>query len=138
MNVGAAGLHPPAGSQHVAGPPPEEELQRARLYWLLARPLAALRGDLASLGIARSAEVKEPEDHIAALCEVMAGLIDGTYGLPQPVAAQHDFFAAHIAPWAGRFFADLARAEAAAFYTAVAELGRSFIEIERTAFAMED
>jgi TorA maturation chaperone TorD len=37
-----------------------------------------------------------------------------------------------------RFFADLAAAEAARFYQAVAELGRVFVEIERAAFAMAD
>ena len=48
--------------------------------FLNEKPLARLRGDMASLGIARADEVKEPEDHIAALCEMMAGLIEGAFG----------------------------------------------------------
>ena len=41
------------------------------------KPLARLRGDMARIGIARAEGVKEPEDHIASLCEMMAGLIEG-------------------------------------------------------------
>ena len=105
--------------------------------FLHEKPLAALRTDLAGLGVARAVDVSEPEDHAAALCEVMAGLIDGAYGLPQPVAVQRRFFDAHMAPWLGRLFADLAGAEAAGFYVAVGQLGRRFMEIERAAFAMD-
>lgn len=105
--------------------------------FLNEQPLAALRGTLAGLGIARAAQVKEPEDHIAALCEVMAGLIGGAYGMPQPLAVQRMFFERHIAPWAGRFFSDLAGIEAAVFYAPVGRLGRLFLAIENAAFAME-
>jgi TorA maturation chaperone TorD len=96
-----------------------------------------LRDALARLGIARAADVKEPEDHVAALCEVMAGLIDGAYGAAQPLAVQRSFFETHMAPWVGRFFADLEGAEAAVFYAAVGMLGRRFVEIESAAFAMD-
>jgi len=75
--------------------------------------------------------------HVAALCEVMAGLIDGAYGAPQPLAVQRGFFETHMAPWFGRFFADLEGAQAAVFYAAVGRLGRRFIEIESAAFAMD-
>jgi TorA maturation chaperone TorD len=105
--------------------------------FLNEKPLAVLRGALARLGIARATEVKEPEDHVAALCEVMAGLIGGTYGAPQPLALQREFFETQIAPWTARFFTDLAGAKAAVFYTAVGELGRLFVAIESAAFAMD-
>jgi TorA maturation chaperone TorD len=105
--------------------------------FLNEKPLAELRDALAGLGIARATEVKEPEDHVAALCEVTAGLIDGSYGMPQPLAVQRGFFETHMAPWIGRFFADLEGAEAAVFYTAVGRLGRRFVEIESAAFAMD-
>jgi TorA maturation chaperone TorD len=105
--------------------------------FLNEKPLAELRGALAGLGVARADDVKEPEDHVAALCEVMAGLIDGAYGAPQSLAVQHAFFETHMAPWIGRFFADLEGAEAAVFYGAVGRLGRVFVEIESTAFAMD-
>ena len=38
------------------------------------RVLVALRDDLAELGLARSEDAHEPEDHFAALCEVMRHL----------------------------------------------------------------
>jgi TorA maturation chaperone TorD len=105
--------------------------------FLNEKPLAELRETLAGLGIARADHVKEPEDHIAALCEVMAGLIDGSYGMPQALSVQRSFFETHMAPWVGRFFADLEGAEAAVFYAAVGMLGRRFVGIESAAFAMD-
>ena len=45
-------------------------------------------------------------------------------------------FEKHMAPWIGRFFADLERAEAAQFYRHVGTLGRLFIDIEAEAFAL--
>ena len=44
------------------------------------KPLANLRQDLLEMGIAVSGLNKEPEDHIAFLCEVMHGLITGGLG----------------------------------------------------------
>lgn len=102
--------------------------------FLHERPLARLRADLTELGIARTEGHAEPEDHIATLCEVMAGLIDGRF--PAPAAADQRIFQRHLAPWAGRFFADLERAEAARFYRSVGVVGRTFVEIEMEAFAL--
>jgi TorA maturation chaperone TorD len=45
-------------------------------------------------------------------------------------------FEAHLAPWVGRFFADLERADAADFYRPVGALGRVFVEIESEALAL--
>jgi TorA maturation chaperone TorD len=116
------------------------ELQPYASYYLTGflyeRPLAALRTDMARLGIARRDNVAEPEDHIAALCEMMAGLITGVFGRAASLAEQQEFFDRHLAPWAPRFFADLEAAQAAAFYMSVGQVGRLFLAIERDAFAM--
>jgi TorA maturation chaperone TorD len=45
-------------------------------------------------------------------------------------------FEKHLAPWIGRFFTDLERAEHADFCQRVGALGRLFIDIEMEAFAM--
>jgi len=94
--------------------------------FLYERPLARLRGDLAELGIVRAEDQCEPEDHIAILCEVMAGLAAGRFA-PRPAddrrLIEKQFFDKHLSPWARRFFADLERAEAADFYRAVAAVG---------------
>jgi len=106
--------------------------------FLHERPLARLRGDLAELGIARADEQCEPEDHIAILCEVMAGLAAGKFATAgdDRRSVEKQFFDKHLAPWARRFFADLERAEAAGFYRAVAAVGATFIDIETEAFAL--
>jgi TorA maturation chaperone TorD len=103
--------------------------------FLNERPLARLRDALAQLGIARSEGETEPEDHAAVLCEIMSGLAGGRFAAP--AGADRTLFAAHLAPWIGRFFADLEQADAAHFYRRIGALGRLFIEIEREAFAFE-
>ena len=104
--------------------------------FLNEKPLARLRGHMAELGIARNPDVKEPEDHIATLCEMMAGLIRGSYGTPLSLEDQHAFFNTHIGTWASHFFRDLEAAEGSVFYAPVGKIGRAFMEIEYEAFRM--
>lgn len=104
--------------------------------FLHEKPLSKLRNDMARLGIARDADRKEPEDHIASLMDMMAGLITGEFGDPAPLAEQKTFFEAHISSWASHFFADLEGAKSSVLYAAVGTIGRSFMEIEATAFSM--
>jgi TorA maturation chaperone TorD len=96
--------------------------------YLMERPLAILRTDLARLGFERSAEVKEPEDHAAIICDVMSALTaeDGGFDLP----TRADFFRRHVGPWLGRFFKDMTEADSARFYRAVGQFGRLFAELE--------
>ncbi len=100
------------------------------------KPLAKLRIDMGKLGIGRAEDVSEPEDHIAALCEMMAGLITGAFGAPADLASQQRFFDTHVAPWAKRFFEDLEAANSAAFYMPVGTIGKLFMGIEAQAFEM--
>jgi TorA maturation chaperone TorD len=104
--------------------------------FLNEKPLAVLRDDLARLGIARSDETREPEDHIAALCEVMAGLISGRFAAPGGLDTQQRFHAAHLAPWAAQFFSDLEAAASARLYRPIGAIGRSFMAIEDVAFGI--
>lgn len=102
------------------------------------RPLALLRTDLARLRIAGNDANSEPEDHIATLCEIMQGLIEGRFGAPASLATQRTFFETHLAPWLTRFFIDLESSPVAAFYAPVGTIGRLFIAIETDAFRMLD
>lgn len=102
--------------------------------FLHERPLARLRQDLIQFGIERSEGNCEPEDHAALLCEIMAGLAGGRF--PAPKGSDREIFEKHMAPWIGRFFADLECAEEADFYRRVGTLGRTFIDIESEAFAL--
>src|SRR3974390_1787474 len=113
----------PYGSYYIAG-------------FLHERPLARLREDLAVLGIERVEAQYESEDHAAILCEIMSGIAGCQF--PAPAGADRQMFERHLAPWIGRFFADLERAEAADFYRRVGTLGRVFIDIESEAFALAE
>ena len=103
---------------------------------LYGRPLVRLRESLRHLGIEKVAGHSEPEDHAAILCEIMAGLVSG--GFAAAAGADRDFFERYLAPWIGRFFADLENAKAARFYARVGSLGRTFVEVEREAFSLSD
>ncbi len=96
--------------------------------YLNDRPLADLRDDLARLGVERRPEVREPEDHAAAVCEVMAMIVADAP--PDELDEQRQFFARHVAPWMQNMFSDLAKAPSARFYQAVGTLGRELVEIE--------
>lgn len=102
--------------------------------FLHQRPLARLRADLAPLGIERAEDNKEPEDHAATLCEIMACLVGGR--LPAPQGTDQQIFEKHLKPWIGRFFADVERAEGGDLYRRIGTLGRVFIDIETEAFAL--
>lgn len=104
--------------------------------FLNEKPLARLRGDMARLQIARADHVSEPEDHIAALCEMMAGLIKGSFGAPAGLEEQRKFFDTHIGCWAPRFFEDLQAAQSAVLFMPVGTIGRVFMNIESQAFEM--
>lgn len=105
--------------------------------FLNEKPLARLRADMGRLGIARADGVAEPEDGIAPLCEMMAGLIRGDFGAPADLATQRRFFETHLEPWAAHFFADLEGAEGSVFYAPVGRIGRSFMDVEREGFRMQ-
>jgi TorA maturation chaperone TorD len=102
--------------------------------FLMEKPLGDLRRELALLGFEREPGVCEPEDHIAALCDVMAQMATD----PQvSVDRQRAFYETHIGSWVDRFCADLESAESAVFYRAVARLGSAFFELERRFLEME-
>lgn len=101
--------------------------------FLMERPLGVLRSDLKQLGIERDPQAREPEDHIAALCEVMAILI----GEGGELAAQSSFFESHVATWCQRFFNDLSEADSAVFYRTVGRFGAAFFEFEQRYLSMQ-
>ena len=96
---------------------------------LMDKPLALLRQDLMQLGFEREENVKEPEDHVAALCEVMGILI-----LEAPSYRQLAFYQRHLGSWIARFCSELAKAPSAAFYATLAELAKAFFVIEANEF----
>ncbi len=104
----------PFGSWHLTG-------------FLMDKPLSDLRNDLEALGIVRDDSEKDPEDHISALCETMALLIQADDVDEQ---MERRFFACHLHPWATKFFKEVQKADSANFYKHVGCLGQSFMEVE--------
>ncbi|MEO9779163.1 MAG: molecular chaperone TorD family protein [Sedimentitalea sp.] len=104
--------------------------------FLNEKPLAQLRADMAARGITRAPNVYEPQDNIASLMEMMAGMIVGRFGAPAPLNDQKTFWTRHIGPWAGHFYTDLEAAEHSVLYASVGTAGRVFMEIERDGFRM--
>jgi TorA maturation chaperone TorD len=95
---------------------------------LYGRPLAALRHSLQRLGIERSSETDDPEDHAGILCEILVKLINGS--IPAPPEASREFFVEYLAPWMGRLFGDLEHAKSADFYARIGVLGRILVDLE--------
>ena len=95
--------------------------------FVMDKPLAVLRSDLAALGFERQDEVKEPEDHAAALLETMA-LVAASPA--HGIDVQRRFFDRHVATWMRTFFADLQSAASARFYRAVGQFGDRFMAFE--------
>ena len=95
--------------------------------FVMDKPLAVLRSDLAALGFERQDEVKEPEDHAAALLETMA-LVAASPA--HGIDVQRRFFDRHVATWMRTFFADLQSADSARFYRAVGQFGDRFMAFE--------
>ena len=91
---------------------------------------------LAAMGIERVEGVKDPEDHIASLFDIMSGLIRGAFDAPSDLAAQAEFFKKHIEPWAPLLMQDIEGAKAAVFFAPVGSIGRAFMDIESKAFGM--
>lgn len=104
--------------------------------FLNEKPLAQLRNDMAARGITRAQNVFEPEDNIASLMEMMAGMIVGRFRSPATLEDQKAFWNKHIGPWAAHFYSDLEAAENSVLYASVGTAGRVFMEIEREAFRM--
>ena len=104
--------------------------------FLHEKPLAKLRQDMGRLGVEREQDVAEPEDHIASLCEMMAGFIDGSFGRALTLEEQKAFYTAHIGCWAPVLFRDMEVAKVSILYATLASVGRVFLAIEEGAFAM--
>ncbi len=101
--------------------------------FLMEKPLGVLRADLRQLGFERADNVKESEDHIASLCQAMAAIITAE---EIDLQTEQEFFNKHLAGWSGAFFTEVQAASCAGFYRAVANLGQSFIDVEKQYLGM--
>lgn len=101
--------------------------------FLMEKPLAHLRQRLSELGFEQLEDVHEPEDHAAALCEVISQLI---LDEETDFETERVFYEEFIGNWMKRFFNDLQKSESSAFYAAVGQLGEAILDIENRYFSM--
>ncbi len=96
-------------------------------------PLAALRAELAALGLARRAEAAEPEDHVAGLCDSMRHLIAKQQ---LELGEQKRFFSRWLLVPGARLCDAIEAHPGTAFYRVVARFAREFFSLEQSAFEM--
>lgn len=111
----------PYASHHLAG-------------FLNEKPLAALRADLARLGLTRDEQMPETEDHVAYVFEVMRYLIAGDDVAVANLTEQRAFFAAHVQNWVPALCDALAAHPRARFHAALAMLTQAFVSVEAQGF----
>lgn len=95
-----------------------------------------LRDRLPLLGLARQAGVSQPEDHLAALLEVMCHLVrrgNDVVGM----ASQREFFERYLGPWFAEFCAAVDAQRAVYFYRIAASMLSAFLAIEAEGFNLE-
>lgn len=102
--------------------------------FLNEKPLAALRGDLAALGLTRDETMPETEDHFACVCEVMRYLIAGDDVEIANLTQQQKFFSAHVQPWAAQMCEAISAHPKARFYASLAAFTAAFVSVETQGF----
>lgn len=104
--------------------------------FLNEKPLAALRGELADLGLTRDDAMSETEDHYAYLCEVMRYLIAGDDVEVANLTRQREFFTRHMQPWVQQMCDAVAAHPKSSFYKTVAHFTHNFTSVESQGFDM--
>ncbi len=106
--------------------------------FLNEKPLAALRTDIAALGLGRDEAMPETEDHVAYLCEVMRYLIAGDDVAVANLTRQAEFFARHVQPWMPMMCEAVMQHPKSRFYRALAAFTQVFVSVESQGFDMLD
>jgi TorA maturation chaperone TorD len=97
--------------------------------------LVALRDELAELGLANVGSRNEPEDHFAALCEVMRRLIAAGSN-DAALQRQRKFFTQYIGGAYNALVEQVFISERASFYKVVAHFTKAFLDVEAAAQEM--
>jgi TorA maturation chaperone TorD len=106
--------------------------------FMMEKPLAALRQNLGELGFARADSVREPEDHLAAICDVMRAMILGDLeNKPQTIETQRQFFLTHVKPWVFACTDAVSAYHQANYYKHVAGFAKQFFQVELEAFEIQ-
>jgi len=106
--------------------------------FLNEKPLVRLRDDLASLGLARSQDMSETEDHAAYVFEVMRYLIAGDDVTVSNLTQQMAFFSQHLQPWVSLMCQAIQAHPQAVFYARLADFTAAFMGVEAQGFDLVD
>lgn len=98
--------------------------------------LVHLRSEFIELGITRAEKAHEPEDHFAALCEVMRHLILAGGGAEDALTRQAGFFNRYLAQSYAGLVAGALASPNTDFYKSVARFTEAFFDIEVQSFDM--
>ena len=104
--------------------------------FLNEKPLAALRTDLAALGLDRDHHRLETEDHVSFVLEVMRYLIAGEDASVCNLEQQRRFFRTHVQTWLEALCDAVEAHPRAHTWRAVAAMTRAFVQVETQAFDM--
>ena len=102
--------------------------------FLNEKPLVRLRDDLAALGLGRSQDMSETEDHAAYVFEVMRYLIAGDDVTVSNLTHQMAFFSQHVKPWLSLMCQALIAHPKAVFYARLANFTEGFLSVEAQGF----
>jgi TorA maturation chaperone TorD len=106
--------------------------------FLNEKPLVRLRQDLAQLGLGRSEDMPETEDHVAYVFEVMRYLIAGDDVAVANLTQQQAFFTQHLQSWVPSLCQTLQAHPRASFYASVASMTQAFMGVEAQGFDLLD
>jgi len=99
------------------------------------RVLVALRDDLVELGLAPVGATHEPEDHFAALCEIMRHLV-GEGSDDAALQQQKNFFTRYMNRAYNPLTDQVTASSKTSFYKHVARLTKAFCDVEAASLEM--
>jgi len=99
------------------------------------RVLVALRDELAELGLGRVGATHEPEDHFAALCEVMRHLVGEGAG-DAAMQQQKNFFTRYMNRAYNPLTDQVTASSKTSFYKHVARFTKAFCDVEAASLDM--
>ncbi|HRO58553.1 MAG TPA: molecular chaperone TorD family protein [Burkholderiaceae bacterium] len=102
------------------------------------RMLVELRDRMAEFGLQRRQDIGETEDHLSALCETMALLIESADPGLSSIDTQRAFFMQYLKPWFKGLCDAIEHSGLTDFYKHAGRAARVFLDVERQAFEFDE
>jgi putative dimethyl sulfoxide reductase chaperone len=94
-----------------------------------------------SMGVDKSNQFKEPEDHVSLELQFMTHLCDKTNSALKEnnvsearrcLEMQRDFLTEHLGKWIPKLCADILKSAKLEFYKAIAKITKGYVEMDKT------